>query len=93
VDTITGYAGRQLRLDLDGCKTLVEPVSPEASRKYIGGVGYAARLIYDEMTPRCDPLAPASLMVLATGPLSLNQVPGGGSLELCFKSPLTGAWG
>jgi len=25
--------------------------------------------------------------------LSLNKVPGGGSLEICFKSPATGGWG
>lgn len=90
---MTGYAGQQLRVNLDVWEAVAEPISEEMSRKYLGGAGYAARLLYDELEKDVDPLGPENMMVLATGPLSLSQVPGGGSLMLCFKSPLTNIWG
>ena len=92
-ETLRGYAGKQIRVDLNKWEARVEPVSPEISRKFLGGVGYAAKLLYDELSPGIDPLGPQNKMILATGPLSLSQIPGGGSIELCFKSPLTGVWG
>jgi aldehyde:ferredoxin oxidoreductase len=88
-----GYAGHQLRVDLDRLQARIETVAEETTRKYLGGAGYAARLLYDELKPGTDPLSPQNIMVLATGPLSLNQIPGGGSIMLCFKSPLTNVWG
>jgi aldehyde:ferredoxin oxidoreductase len=90
---VKGYAGYQLRVNLDRLDTQIEPIDEETSRKYLGGAGYAARLLYDELKPGIDPLSSENIMVLATGPLSLNRVPGGGSIMLCFKSPLTNVWG
>lgn len=90
---LNGFAGQQLRVDLDNLSTKVEPVSPELARKFLGGSGYGAAILYGELPAGIDPLGPENIMVLATGPLSLTSVPGGGSLTLCFKSPLTGIWG
>jgi aldehyde:ferredoxin oxidoreductase len=90
---VAGYAGQQLRVDLGKWQAEVEPISEETSRAYLGGAGYAARLLYDELRPGADPLGPENIMVVATGPLSLSAVPGGGSVVLCFKSPLTNVWG
>ncbi|MGZ6317072.1 MAG: aldehyde ferredoxin oxidoreductase N-terminal domain-containing protein, partial [Anaerolineales bacterium] len=91
--TVQGYAGKQLRIDLDRWESKVEPLDAEIQRLYLGGAGYGARLLYDELGKGIDPLGPDNIMVLSTGPLSLSQVPGGGSIVLCFKSPLTGIWG
>ncbi len=88
-----GYAGYQLRVNLDRMETRIETVPSAANRKFLGGAGYAAQLLYNELPAGIDPLSPANILVLATGPLSLNQVPGGGSVMLCFKSPLTQVWG
>jgi aldehyde:ferredoxin oxidoreductase len=92
-DGIKGYAGFQLRIQLERQETRIETVPPEINRKFLGGAGYAAKLLYDEMAAGIDPLSPENILVLATGPLSLNQAPGGGSIMVCFKSPLTGVWG
>lgn len=62
-------------------------------REYLGGVGYATRLLYDEVREGVDPLGSDSKVIFATSPLTRNEVPGGGSVLLCFKSPLTNAWG
>ncbi len=90
---MVGFAGQQLRVNLDQWEAYAESISAEISRNYLGGTGYAARLLYDELGENTDPLSPDNIMVLATGPLSLSQIPGGGSLMLCFKSPLTNIWG
>lgn len=88
-----GYAGKQLRVSL-GTKTIrEEPLNPEVLREYLGGVGYGARLLYSELEKGIDPLGPDNKLIFATGPLTGNNMPGGGSVELCFKSPLTGGWG
>jgi aldehyde:ferredoxin oxidoreductase len=92
-ETIMGYAGYQLRINLNQQETAIETIREDVNRKFLGGAGYGAKLLYDELQPGIDPLKPENLMVLATGPLSLNQIPGGGSIMLCFKSPLTNVWG
>ena len=88
-----GYMGRQVRVDLSSQCCRVEPLDPQAAGKFLGGTGYACKLLYDELAPGTDPLGPLNKLVFATGPLCSNTVPGGGSVELCFKSPLTGGWG
>lgn len=92
-DFFNGYAGKQLRVLLDEKKVKVESLNPDILKKYIGGVGYAAKILYDELIKNTDPLGPNNKIVFATGPLTAYNVPGGGSIELCFKSPLTNAWG
>ena len=49
--------------------------------------------LYDEMPAGVDPLGSANKINLATGPLNMSNVPGGGLIMVCFKSPLTGVWG
>jgi aldehyde:ferredoxin oxidoreductase len=88
-----GFAGKQLRVNLEKHEVRVETTSLKISRNYLGGVGHAAKIIYDELAPGVDALSPENILVIATGPLSLREAPGGGSTMLCFKSPLTGVWG
>jgi len=92
-NTLGGYTGKCLHLDLGDRSSRVEDLDPAILRDYLGGTGYAARILYDGQKPGIDPLSPEAMMVVSTGPLTLNAVPGGGSVELCFKSPLTGGWG
>jgi len=87
-----GYAGKQLRISLNNRKVTVENIDPEVLRRYLGGAGYGAKILYDELKKGIDPLSKANKLILATGPLSLNRIPGGGSVMVCFKSPLTNAW-
>jgi aldehyde:ferredoxin oxidoreductase len=92
-ENVPGYAGRLVRVLLDRGETKVEALDPAILRKYLGGTGWAARFLYDEQPAGVDPLGPESRLLFSTGPLSANNIPGGGSVELCFKSPLTGGWG
>ncbi len=89
---LSGYAGKQLRVALDTGEITTEDVDAGIIAKYLGGVGYAAKLLHDELDGDVDPLGPANKLIFATGPLSRYEVPGGGSIEVCFKSA-NGTWG
>ncbi len=92
-EELFGYAGSLLRIDLTERIYSVEKMEEKLLRQYLGGVGIGARFLYDEIPSGTVPLSPGNKIFIATGPLTLPQVPGGGSIEICFKSPLTGAWG
>jgi aldehyde:ferredoxin oxidoreductase len=87
-----GYAGQILRVDLSSSKCQLEPVDSGVARKFIGGTGYAAHLLFTELAKGVSPLGPQNKIIFATSPITENRVPGGGSIMVCFKSPLTNAW-
>jgi aldehyde:ferredoxin oxidoreductase len=67
-----------------------EPLNEAWLKDYIGGRGYATKLLYEELPAKVDPLSPANKLVLALGPLSGSNVPTGGRAMAVTKSPLTG---
>ncbi len=91
--TLYGYYGKQLRVSLNTGEIKTEEIDIEVLKKYIGGVGYGAHVLYDELEKGVDPLSPDNKIIFATSPLTANKIPGGGSIMVCFKSPLTQAWG
>ncbi|MCK4222101.1 MAG: aldehyde ferredoxin oxidoreductase family protein, partial [Dehalococcoidia bacterium] len=88
-----GYAGKLLRVDLSQEAVRVEAISPDVLRRFMGGVGYGAKLLYDELPAGIDPLSSENKVVFTTGPLTGTGAPGSGSVSVCFKAPLTGIWG
>ena len=88
-----GYIGKQLRISLNDKSYKTEKIDTQVLKDYLGGVGYAAKILYEELDKGIDPLSPDNKIIFATGPLTSYKVPGGGSIEVCFKSPLTKAWG
>jgi len=90
---LMGYTGKQLRLMLNKKQAKIEDLNDEILRNFIGGTGYAVKLLYDEQKPGVDALGSESKLIISSGPLTMNKIPGGGSVFLCFKSPLTGGWG
>ncbi len=88
-----GYAGKILRVNLDEGSFKKEALDADDARRYFGGAGLAAKILYEELPKDVDPLSKENKMVFATGPLTATAAPGSGSVNLCFKSPLTGVWG
>jgi aldehyde:ferredoxin oxidoreductase len=88
-----GYAGKLLRVNLTRGHCSVEPLEEHIIRRFIGGAGFGAHLLFRELKAGIDPLGPDNKIVFSTSPLSENIVSGGGSIVLCFKSPLTNGWG
>lgn len=89
---VYGYAGKILRVNLSNEKISVEEIPLEVLRKYLGGAGVAAKILYEELPAGVDPLSPENKLVFGTGPLTGTLAPGSGFAILCFKSPLTGIW-
>ncbi|MCL5025199.1 MAG: aldehyde ferredoxin oxidoreductase family protein [Chloroflexi bacterium] len=87
-----GYAGKILRVDLTSGRVRTEPVDAALARDYIGGRGFAARIIFDEVKD-ADPLGPDNKLVLAAGPLSGVFLPAGAKATFAAKSPATGIYG
>jgi aldehyde:ferredoxin oxidoreductase len=88
-----GYMGRILRVNLRSDKIWTENLSEESIKKFIGGVGLAAKIIYDEVKPEISPFDPENKLVFMTGPLTGTLVPCTGRYVVCAKSPSTNAWG
>ena len=56
------YAGKTLRVDLGRQRVREEPIDPAAARAFIGGRGLATKMIYDEVNPKVEPLAGATVL-------------------------------
>lgn len=89
---IGGYKQRILRINLATKKFSFEPLNMEWARKYVGGKGLGARILYDELKPKADPLSPDNKIIVMTGPFQGTFFPGSSRCAMVTKSPLTGIW-
>jgi aldehyde:ferredoxin oxidoreductase len=87
---VGGYTDRILRVNLDRLETTVQELSPDFKNKYIGGRGYAIKLIWEETHRETRYNSPENLLVMASGPLG-NETgfPGTGKFIVGSISPLT----
>lgn len=88
-----GYVGKIARIDLTKKWVKTEKVKPPFAVKYVGGRGWSARLIWDEIPVHTDPLGPKNKLIIATGPLSGLLIPGAGKTSFAAISPATGYYG
>lgn len=88
-----GYGGKILQIDLTNEKTNVDLLKKDDAEKFIGGIGLAIKLAYDNIKPHVDALGPENLLILTTGPLSGIMAPAGYGHAFASKSPLTGGIG
>jgi len=87
-----GYAGKILRVNLTTGTTTVQRLKEDFCRRYLGGNGFGARLLYDELQPGIDPLGPDNVLIFATGPLNGTLIPMASKFSLVSKSPLTSSY-
>jgi aldehyde:ferredoxin oxidoreductase len=71
-----GYMGKILRVDLTRGSLKDESLDAEVMRKYVGGLGLAAKIMYDEVPPQVTPYDPENRVVFTTGPLTGTVAPG-----------------
>ena len=90
---MAGFEGKTLEIDLSSGKISKGTLDKNILRKFIGGSGLGAKLIFDRVDPHVDPLSPKNPFFLLTGPLSGNTLPGGARFAACGKSPLTNVFG
>jgi len=84
--------GKVLRVDLTKGETETEELSKDWCKLYIGQTGFGARILWEELQPKRDPLGPDNILISSTGPLTGTLTPGSGSISYQFKSPATDAW-
>ena len=60
---------------------------------FLGGRGFAVKILWDTLQQGTDPLSPENKLVFATGPLTAIGLPNSGKLVVASKSPLTGGYG
>ncbi|HDI42450.1 MAG TPA: aldehyde:ferredoxin oxidoreductase [Candidatus Bathyarchaeota archaeon] len=87
------YNGRLLEVDLSRGRTTVRRLEEGFLRRYIGGKGFAARILYDELGAGVDPLGEDNVLLIAVGPVQGLRLSGASRFSAFFKSPLTGIWG
>ena len=90
---VGGYAGKLLFVDLSGRKIRKEDIDYGMARKYIGGYGIAAKLLYERQKGGVDPLGPENTLGFLAGPLTGTSIPVVSRYTVVGKSPLTGLWG
>ena len=90
---MVGYAGKILEIDLSTGKIGTGSIKEEDRKKFIGGSGLAAKIFFDSLDPKVDPLSSENPLIIMTGPVVGTQFPGTSRFAVCGKSPLTGIWG
>lgn len=85
-----GYAGKILRVDLSTGKISEQRLDEKIAFNFLGGRGYAARILYEELKPGIDALGAENKLIFMTGPLTGTGFPGAGRTSVNSKSPLTG---
>jgi aldehyde:ferredoxin oxidoreductase len=88
-----GFMGKILNVDLSTGRLSDEALDESLARRFLGGYGLGAKLLYDRMPPGVDPMGPESLLGFFTGPLTGSPSIEGNRFVVVCKSPLTGTWG
>ncbi|MGB9812161.1 MAG: aldehyde ferredoxin oxidoreductase family protein [Thermovenabulum sp.] len=88
-----GYYGKIINVNLSIKKIEIQDFPEELQKKYIGGSGVGARILYDETGPDTDPLSGDNPLILMTGPFVGTRIPTSGRHQIITKSPLTGIYG
>ena len=85
-----GYHYKLLRVDLASRTSEIEELPEQLLRDFVGGVGLATRLLYENTPPGCEPLSPENALVFAASPLVDTPVTTTARYAVVAKSPLTG---
>lgn len=88
-----GWTGHILRVNLTTRTFETESFTEEFARTWVGGRGFATKILFDELLPGIDPLGPENKLIVALGPISGIPAPNTGKAVVAAKSPLTGFYG
>jgi aldehyde:ferredoxin oxidoreductase len=80
-------------IDLGRQTAKLEPIPTEWRRKFIGGRGLDAYLLYTNVPEGCDPLDPDNVLVISAGLLGGTPASASSRTHIAAKSPLTHLFG
>ncbi|MEW6365590.1 MAG: aldehyde ferredoxin oxidoreductase family protein [Acidobacteriota bacterium] len=88
-----GWIGQILRIDLSSKSHRIETFDERFATQWVGGRGFALKILWDELKPGTDPLGPDNKLIVALGPISGVAAPNTGKTVVAARSPLTGGYG
>ena len=80
-------------IDLTNRTVKVKKIPMELRRKFLGGRGLDAYLLYNHLEAGVDPLGPDNVFLVSAGALVGTLASASARTHVCAKSPLTGAFG
>ena len=92
----SGYFRKYLHVDLTNNKLEHRDLADTFLERYIGGRGFGAKLVWDNLKRRnfsINPLGEENLMVIAPGPLTGAYLPSSGKSSFVAISPATNLYG
>ena len=90
---MNGWTGNILRVNLTTKTYKKETFSDEFAKKWVGGRGFALKILWDELKAGIDPLGPENKFIVALGPIAGIPAPNTGKAVVAAKSPITGGYG
>jgi aldehyde:ferredoxin oxidoreductase len=92
VNNVLGWTGVFLNIDLSKSQVVEEHYDQSLALNFLGGRGFAAKILWDRVKQGTDPLSPENILIFAAGPLTAIGLPNSGKLVVASKSPLTGGY-
>ncbi|RLI09441.1 hypothetical protein DRO42_04230 [Candidatus Bathyarchaeota archaeon] len=89
---LCGYGGKILRVNLSTGKISTQPTEKYA-RRFIGGRGINAWIMFDEMSPEVHPLDPENLLIYGAGALLGTMAPFACRVSIETKNAFNGGVG
>ncbi|MGD2087691.1 MAG: aldehyde ferredoxin oxidoreductase family protein [Candidatus Aminicenantes bacterium] len=80
-------------IDLSTGKIEIKPIPIEVRKKFLGGRGLDAYLLYNHTEKGCDPLGPKNTLMISGGILTATCASATARTHIMAKSPLTGLLG
>jgi len=90
---VFGWTGRFLHVNLSRGKAIADAYDATIAKSFLGGRGFAVKILWEELSRGTDALSPENKLVFAAGPLTGFALPSSGKLVVAAKSPLTGGYG
>lgn len=87
---MAAYWGRILEIDLSTQNISIKEIEPDIYKKFIGGSGLGAHILFERLNPSAGALSPDAPLIVATGPLTSSKLPGSVTRHtISGVSPLT----
>ncbi len=96
MNKIGGYFGKILAVDLTSGQAKPVEFEPGFALQYIGGRGFGAKILFDQLKKhdfQIDPLSPENVLTISPGPLAGTYMPASGKTSFVSLSPATGIYG
>ncbi|MFX0102372.1 MAG: aldehyde ferredoxin oxidoreductase family protein [Candidatus Hodarchaeota archaeon] len=90
---VEGYSQSRIDVDLTSGTIKESTLPTEFCRDWIGGYGFGAKVLWDELKGGVDPLGPDNVFIFAIGPFPTTILPTSSKYGVFAKSPQTGMFG